>query len=370
MSPPPSPLSVIEATIRNSRAIVSVVDMFRRRDERAIVRAAEAIYDFDLQPATPLTLSARGRLESLRRFGSPCWLTEEQEIIAIRDRHRGTEALYNALTYPLPRCPEASVRRPSAAGAGCRWCERKGDHEAGLWTDLHGELAQHGNRVVAHADVERAAPVCGVVFGDERMHDLAEMPEADFAALCTAAEAYAARALDHDPGLFLAYDFMADDPRCSHARIRVLGRTGRHFAFPESVAAAAPRDYWECSMEVHRGLGLTLGTGAVAASVSLAPAGHAEVFLHSPTLADGANAVHRLLGNPVLRSKGFSLAAYPAPRQRADTLTPRFSRWPPVLWRLVVTDDSAGALPPRRDLETVRIDPFTFTESLRGNIGW
>lgn len=161
-----------------------------------------------------------------------------------------------------------------------------------------------------------------------------------------AAELYVAAARAALPHIQYYEVFVNGGPRSAasvqHAHAQVVGRPGRHFAYPEAIAARAGAGYWQRVHSVHRDLGLAMEYEGGVAWANLVPVKERDISAFSDTLPGGADMMHTIL--QVLKSRGtnsFSLTAILAPSASAGTPVPeRFKTWQPVVWRLIDRGDA------------------------------
>jgi hypothetical protein len=302
--------------------------------------AASAVFGLELVDADPLVVGEHALGETVETLGVARERVERQRLVYARDVLAGREAVFNPL-----RARRAAEPAPEAsAPIDCRWCDRDGWHVAqtGRWTERFGDVVALDGRVCARPNWARQAASSGIVFGDERMHDLLRLGRDEFVALFEAAEAYiaAARAarsaLDH----FMVFANGGQRAAASveHAHLQVVGRAGRHFAWAEHTAAVAPPDYWARLRAAHAALSLLVDHGSASAWATLVPTKERDVTVMSRSLASGAALVHDVMQALVRQgSNTFSIAAILAPFAARE----RFAGWPPVVWRLLDRGDRA-----------------------------
>lgn len=282
---------------------------------------------------------------------APRAAVEQQQLVMTRDVARGTEAIFNPLRSR--RVAPSSATAPSTPAADrdkkpCPWCDRSAWHVANtdLSADAFGAVYSSNGRVRAGPNWARQAPVSGVVFGDEKMHDLFTLSRVDFLALFEAAERYVLAARAAIPEVQYYEVFINGGPRSAasveHAHAQVAGRHRRHFAYPEAIAARAQADYWDTVRTVHQNLGLAFAFDTGIAWANLVPAKERDITAMSTTLLGGAEMMHAILGTLMKHgTNSFSLAAILAPGYAgALAQDGRFSDWPPVVWRLVDRGDA------------------------------
>jgi diadenosine tetraphosphate (Ap4A) HIT family hydrolase len=245
---------------------------------------------------------------------------EAQRVIFTRDRARGHEAAINPLRAGRAPTPQpVPLGRAEETGI-CPWCDRAGWHASrrGLWADDFGDVLSADGRVAARPNWARQAPVSGLVFGDERMHHLMNMRREDFVALFEVALCYINRARRAHPAIDHYMIFinggLKSASSVSHAHLQVVGRSGRHFAYPEAVVTHSPVDYWERVRLAHDEVGLAVARGAAMAWASLVPAKERDTTAVSSTVTGGAGFIYDVL--QVLVHHGttsFSLAGVSRP---------------------------------------------------------
>jgi diadenosine tetraphosphate (Ap4A) HIT family hydrolase len=222
----------------------------------------------------------------------------------------------------------------------------------------------------------RFTPVSGIVFGDAQMHDLFALSRADFRALFEAADLYVAAARSALPHVQYFEVFVNGGARSAasvaHAHAQVVGRGGRHFAYPEGIAARAPADYWDTVRDVHAELGLAVEFDGGVAWANLVPVKERDITAFSRTLIDGADMMYTILRTLMQRgTNSFSLTAILAPVSTNGCETPeRFRNWQPVLWRLLDRGDAHARHADIGCLElfgssVVATDPFELARWLR-----
>jgi len=202
------------------------------------------------------------------------------------------------------------------------------------------------------------------------MHDLLALSREDFRALFEAAEGYIRRASWSLPAVQHYLVFINGGPRSAasvpHAHAQVVGRAGRHFAYPHGIASRAPATYWDTARAVHEELGLASDFEGGIAWANLVAMKERDITAFSATLPEGAEMMHAILR--VLMRHGtnsFSLAAILAPGYAAGRpAAGAYRHWPAVLWRLLDRGDAGQSHADIGCLElfgtsVVATDPFT-----------
>lgn len=308
----------------------------------AIPPAARSVFDIELLDADPLTLDAQGWAETAPVLQAPREAVERQQLVVVRDRLGGAEALLNPLR--ARRVLREPVPVASAVGGYCRWCDPDGWHvrNPGRWSEVFGEVEALGGRVRARPNWARQAPTSGIAFGDHDMHDLLTLGRTEFVGLFAAAEHYVAAARAARPATDHFMVFLNGGERAAasveHAHLQIVGRPARHFAWAENLARRAPADVWERMRAAHAALGLAVEGEETWAWATLVPAKERDVTVVSRSLAAGAARVHAVMQALIRQgSNTFSVAAVLAPARGSA----HFAAWPPVVWRIVDRGDRA-----------------------------
>lgn len=303
--------------------------------------AAASVFDLELVDADPMAIDALGWQDTAPALRVPRAAVERQRLVFVRDRLSGREAVFNPLR--ARRVP-AHVPAETPSAIGCRWCDPEGWHvrQRGRWTEAFGDVTALAGRVCARPNWARQSASSGIVFGDERMHDLLRLGRDELVGLFEAAEAYVVAARSARPALDHFMVFMNGGERAAasveHAHLQVVGRAGRHFAWAEHTAATTPTDYWARMRAAHAALGMVVDGERASAWATLVPTKERDVTIVSRSLRAGAVLVHDVLQALVRRgSNTFSLAAILAPGGSSGA----FAGWPPVVWRLVDRGDRA-----------------------------
>src|SRR5262245_13618796 len=161
----------------------------------------QGAFEIHLTAAAELCMGERAWSEADAVLRAPRAAVERQQLIITRDVQLATEALLNPLRARRTSASSRSRSVPLAAsmdGAArtCSWCDPSAWHvsRSDLATDVFGASYAAAGRVRAGPNWARQAPVSGVVFGDQEMHDLLELSCADFRALFEAADLYVKKA--------------------------------------------------------------------------------------------------------------------------------------------------------------------------------
>ncbi len=359
-------------------SIDSVVELFSRREDPAL-SGFRAFFEIVRMDAAGLAMNDRGWTDTQRAMAVSREEVEKQVILALRDRRTGAEAFINPLRgrRPTTGTAEDAVAVIEKEREECRWCRPDGWHvsQRGMWVDVFGDVLMN-DRVCARGNWARASPVSGIVYGDETMHNVLTLTQADLASLFAAGEAYVERAAGHDKDLRFFVIFMNAGRKSAasvgHAHLQVVGRPGRHFAYPEAIAACG-RDYWDGVRRVHvEELGLGRAHGQAIAWPDLVPVKERAITAFSPTIAAGVPLIHSILHALIARgTNSWSLAAILAPRpDSAGGVEDRFRSWPGVVWRFVDRGDFRN---PPADIGTMELfgtsvvasDPFMVASWLR-----
>jgi diadenosine tetraphosphate (Ap4A) HIT family hydrolase len=296
-----------------------------------------------------MRMSADAWTETFTRLGAPRGEVEEQKLVLVRDNLLHTEAAYNVLrgrrSQGLSGDPVALVEAERAAN-GCPFCDPAAWHSSrrSLWTDQFGEVISTDGRSRASANWARLAPVSGLVFGDEHMHNMFTMNEQEFVALFDTGLAYARLALEKT-GCDSFVLFENGGPKSAgtvrHTHVQVVGRRGRHFAYAERVSALGGSAYWSLQRRTHELLGLVRSYGPATAWLNVVPTKERDSTVLSDTVGEGARAVFRVL-NSFFRTgtTSFSLAAILNPYWLSQGSSGvAYQGWPNVVWRLVDRGD-------------------------------
>jgi hypothetical protein len=178
------------------------------------------------------------------------------------------------------------------------------------------------------------------------MHNLLRLSLSEFVGLFDTAERYIAEARRFRAGANQFIIFLNGGIKSAasvdHAHLQVVGRDDeQHFAYPETVVARCPADYWQQMHRIHEDLGLATAESECVAWASLVSVKECDTCVISPNIHDGAVFVYKLL--QILLQRGtnsFSLAAIPSPFLFSGHCSvDRFRNWPSVLWRLVDRGD-------------------------------
>ncbi len=367
---------------RPARPVVSIADLALRSNEPGLDRFRE-MFGIQRTPAVRLTMNDRGWSETFEAMRAPRELVEDQYFVAVRDLHVGNEAIFNPLrgrrsTQPIGLNPADLIDQERDA-KGCRWCDPLGwsVQQSGLWADEFGEFLSVDGRVCARPNWARQAPISGMAFGDERMHNLLTLSQQDFAALFDAAECYIAKARESRPDARCFIIFLNGGHKSAgtvaHAHLQIVGRADRQFAYAETVVARGPADYWDRMRTVHEELGLAVSHDRCVAWANLAPIKERDISAASPTIHEGAIFMYGILQKLIRQgSSSFSLAAIPSPGYvSGDGSDERFSKWPPVLWRLVDRGDMRVAHSDIGCMElfgssVLAADPFLVAQFMKG----
>jgi diadenosine tetraphosphate (Ap4A) HIT family hydrolase len=335
-------------------SMLGLADLIRRRPAE-LGECLRGAFEVERIVAAPLHLGEDAWHEAAAVLRAPRDAVEQQPLVVARDVALGAEAMFNPLrarriAAPAPHPSLHRVVPLTAEPEACRWCGRgrsaDGAAPRDLAVDLFGALYAANGRVRASANWARQAPVSGIIFGDDRMHDVLALSREDFRALFEAAELYvdAARAAFRDIEYFEVFINGGTRSAASvaHAHAQVVGRARRHFAYPETIASRAPADYWASVRDVHRDLGLAAGFDGGVAWANLVPVKERDVTAVSATLPEGADMMHSILQALIGQgTNSFSLTALLAPRMaRGRSGIGRFRHWPPVIWRLVDRGDA------------------------------
>ncbi|MCC6472411.1 MAG: hypothetical protein IT514_01580, partial [Burkholderiales bacterium] len=191
----------------------------------------------------------------------------------------------------------------------------------------------------------RQSTVSGLVFGDAGMPYLDALSESGFGGLFETGERYLATARRVRPQARFAALFCNGGPKSAgsveHSHVQITAREDRHFAYAEEIARRCPPDYWERLHRAHAQAGLTIRWSECPAWVNLAPLKERDITVLSADLRSGAQSTYRIW-RALARSgtRDFTLAAILAPGYVAgEGATPRFARWPNVVWRFVDRGD-------------------------------
>lgn len=332
-------------------SLSSLADLANRRTDE-LRSSLRGVFELELVTSAAMHMSDRAWAETNSVMRAPRASVERQQLVIARDVPQGFEALVNSLRSrrvapPTPAPAVESAIAPDAGKDDCAWCRRSGSHvsQPDLSYDEFGAVYAANGRVRGGPNWARQAPVSGVVFGDEQMHDLFTLSRPDFRALFEAAELYVAKACAALPNIQFYEVFINGGARSAasvkHAHAQVAGRGDRHFAYPEAIAARAPGTYWDTVRAVHEDLGLAVDFAGGIAWANLVPAKERDITGFSTTLPDGADMMHSILQALMRRgTNSFSLAAILAPGYASGREQPeRFRNWPPVVWRLVDRGD-------------------------------
>jgi hypothetical protein len=222
--------------------------------------------------------------------------------------------------------------------------------------------------------------VSGIVFGTQ--HDLLS-PVCDaqeMESLFDTAERYIRQAHSQIPAIKFFQVFINGGPKSAasvdHAHAQVVGRQGRPFGHAQRVMADVDENYWSQQAVSADELGLAFRQGNCVAWPSLVPIKDRDVTAISPSLAEGARFISRVL--EVMANRGtlnFSLTAIISPKYLGGAeVGADWSHWPTVLWRIVDRGDPAVAHSDIGCMElfgtpVVTSDPFIDAHWLQSNLG-
>jgi diadenosine tetraphosphate (Ap4A) HIT family hydrolase len=325
-----------------SKPLTSIADLSIRLTDPTLGRF-NRMYSVQNIPTTPLKMDNRAWAETSRSMKAPREMIENQALIAVRDLYLGFEAIFNPLRgfrTPAIYGPDpADVLDQERVLNGCSWCEPDG-----LWADEWGQIQSDDGRVYTRANWARQSAVSGIVFG-RQMHNLLRLTQQEFVSLFATAEKYISAARKSRPAAGYWMIFINGGRKSAgsvpHAHLQVVGREDRHFAYPETVAARCPEDYWRGLRIVHEDLNLLVRQDRSIALANVVPMKERDITVFSPSILEGAQFVYDVLQALIRRgTNSWSLAAILSPGYVTNqNLYDRFSSWPPVLWRLLDRGD-------------------------------
>lgn len=310
-----------------------------------------AFYRMRRTESLRMVLDEAGWADASAAFGTVRDAVETQSVVFVQSIHLGHEAALNPLRARRAGAPArldaAELVDRELAEKGCRWCDPKGWHvsQGSRFAEEFGTVSSPDGRFRGIPNWARLAPISGLVYGDERAHNLFRLTESDFVAMFETALSYATRVRAQRPETRYVVTFLNGGAKSagsvSHAHLQVVGRDDRHFGVAEQVVACCPPDYWQRLAGIHDSLGLATHSGSSIAWANLCPVKERDVTILSPDLTGGARFVYGLL-QALIRSgtNSFSLAAILRPEASQD---PRFASWPGVVWRFVDRGDMRAA---------------------------
>jgi hypothetical protein len=328
-------------------AIASVADLASRIGSPEFDPIRE-LYDIHHAACSRLSMNSAGWAVASNAMGLPREAVEHQVISIVRDRFTGHEAIINPVRARRKAADHAAApprSPPGPAAADCRWCRDWSVRQSDLWTDEWGHVLSADGRIGTRPNWARQSTVNGLAFGDDRMHDLDSLAESEFVGLFETAERYLSAARLVRPTVAFAVLFLNGGPKSAssveHAHVQIVAREDRHFAYPESVAARCPIDYWQRLFVAHERAGLTVTEGECAGWVSLAPVKERDFTALSRNVTDGARFMYRIWRDLAHQgTRNFSLAAILSPEHVTARDGPaRFARWPKLVWRFVDRGD-------------------------------
>ncbi len=352
-----------------SQGFCSVLDL--ATGAGPIVRELQSWFDVTALPAERIVFGSAGWAAAKLILDSPRHVVEDQTIVLIKDRQLGAEALFNPLRGR--RSVRPSMPSSLAAPGVCPWCSSDQWHvsRSDLWRDGFGDVVSADGRFRAGPNWARQAPISGLAWGDETVHDLATLCSDDFISLFAMADRYRHLASAAWPQIPFFTLFMNGGPRSGgsvdHAHVQIV-------AFPHApppslqrVVALGASAYWQGLAEIHAILGLSLATcSGCTAWLNLCPVKERDVTIVCDSVVEGAAAAYRAIR--ALEMTNFSLLAFPRPFGAAGSA---MADWPGVIWRLVDRGDPAvrhadiGTMEILGSVSVIASDPFVEAALLR-----
>ena len=358
--------------------VTSVAELAARIDspEFGLIRE---LYEVDRVASSRISMSPAGWAIASDAIGLPREAIENQVISIVRDRFTGHEAVINPVRLRRKGGARGAPAPASSPGAGaiqCRWCREWHVRQSDLWTDQWGAVFSADGRIGTRPNWARQGSINGLAFGDEGMHDLQSLAESEFVGLFETGERYLAAARSAHPSMCFAALFLNGGPKSAssveHAHVQIVARADRHFAYPESICARCPPDYWQRTLAAHKLLGLAVAEGECVGWVGLAPVKEKDFTALSASVCDGARFMYRIWRRfAQAGTRNFSLAAILSPHHVTGTHGPaRCASWPGVVWRFV---DRGDPEVPHSDIGTMELfgsaviasDPFVVAAQLR-----
>jgi hypothetical protein len=359
------------------QTIGSVADLAARINapEFGLIRE---LYEVDRVASSRMSMSPAGWAIAAEAMELPREAVENQLMSIVRDRYTGHEAIINPLRSRRKGAARdaAPASSPDRAVSHCRWCGDWHVRRSELWTDEWGPVCSADGRIGTRPNWARQSSINGLAFGDEGMHDLQGLAEAEFVGLFETGERYLAAARSVRPSMHFALLFLNGGPKSAasveHAHVQIVAREDRHFAYPEWIAACCPGDYWQRTLAAHELLGLAVAEAECVGWVGLAPVKERDFTALSASVTGGARFMYRIWRNFARAgTRNFSLAAILSPGHVAGADGPaRFARWPNAVWRFVDRGDPAVT---HGDIGTMELfgsavianDPFAVAGLLR-----
>jgi diadenosine tetraphosphate (Ap4A) HIT family hydrolase len=329
--------------------VSSLIDLARRIDapEFSVVRR---LYDVSLHLPPTLWMDELGWARATQAFGAARHELADQELVYVRCRYRGLEAVLNDLrggpTAAEAVDPAALIDEQRRLH-GCWWCNPQELHVCRATRcreEIAGSISADG-RFATRPNWGRSAFISALIYGDENAHNLFRLGRLEFVALfdlgSRQVEKYARAKLDVKYFALFLNGGAGSAGRVPHAHVQIIGRRDRHFGWAENIVRNCPPDFWRLTQSVHESLGLAFRRQGCVGWVSLCPAADKEITLLSPDIPSGAAAMFDIL-QALMRhgTTSFSLAVTVSPcaagMSRPDE---RFAAWPAVVWRIADRGD-------------------------------